>query len=83
MFAINELLIYRKQYAQTIQQLKKDGSPEDTLRALMDLTSILSIFGGVLNRFERFTTPAQQTVVEQNYRYVPVKSGSSKKDEEK
>lgn len=64
-FAINEFLGHRQRYTQTVQQAKENPSQEQTMNSLFDLMGVLSRFGGILDRFERFgNIPQKQTDTE-------------------
>jgi hypothetical protein len=66
-FAISELLGYRQTYAQKIQQPKQNPSAEEIMGTLLNIGDILSKFGGILDRFQRFA------YVQQTQANAPVK----------
>jgi hypothetical protein len=73
-FAVTELLGHRRIFAQKAQQLKENPSKEEIMRSLLYIGDILSKYGAVLDRFERFTdAPLTQKVASKKYRYVPPK----------
>ena len=54
-FAINELLTYRQAYTQKVQPaMNPNPTQQETMNILFSLADILSKFGGILNRFQRF-----------------------------
>ncbi len=62
-FAVTELLGHRHVFAQKAQQLKENPSKEEIMRSLLYIGDILSKYGAVLDRFERFAdAPLTQTV---------------------
>lgn len=67
-FAISEFQGYRRLYSQKIQQPKPNPSTEEIIGNFFALVDILSKFGGILDRFDRFAS-VQQTQAESPVKY--------------
>lgn len=67
-FAISELLKYRAHYTQVYQQVyqspEKEISQEQIVKSVFVLSDILSKFGGIFDRFERFENVSQKQTKE-------------------
>ena len=82
-FAISEFQNYRRSYAQKFQASKPNPSTEETLGKLMDLADILSKFGGILDRFDRFAGVQQmEERSSEKYRVVPEERSQNAKPKE-